>query len=449
MKIGVIGVGYVGLSTAICLASMKHKISVFDINEEKIKRIREKKLPFFEKGLQEILENVISSRNLIPVKNLNELVDNTEGCFICVGTPTKSNSIDLTQIISAVKSLAGSIKHNDKNDYKIIIRSTIIPNTARNTILPILSDKLSELKFGLCVVPEFLREGNALDDFMNPDKIVIGSTDKNSIIFVKKIFQNFKGKCEFIETSLESAELIKYTNNAFFSMLISFSNEIANISEKIPGVDSHEILKALISDKRITSIVNNEKIVPSLESYLIPGCGFGGSCFPKDVQAILDYANKNKIKTPLLKAILEINAERPNKMVILSESILGTLKNKKVSILGLTFKPETDDLRSSPALDAIKILLEKGANISAFDPILKSKPDLVKLPNECKICFGIEDALKDSDVAMIFTKWSEFKSLNSKFLKQFMKNPIIIDGRGFLDKEKFDAGTYFKIGYSE
>ena len=317
MKIGVIGVGYVGLSTAICLAAMKHKISVFDINEEKIKRIREKKLPFFEKGLQEILENVISSKNLIPVKNLNELVDNTEGCFICVGTPTKSNSIDLTQIINAVKSLADSIKQNDKNDYKIIIRSTIIPNTARNTILPILSDKLYELKFGLSVVPEFLREGNALDDFMNPDKIVIGGSDENSIIFVKKIFQNFKDKCEFIETSLESAELIKYTNNAFFSMLISFSNEIANISEKIPGVDSHEILKALISDKRITSIVNNERIVPSLESYLIPGCGFGGSCFPKDIQAILDYAKKNKIKTPLLNAILEINEERPNKMVIL------------------------------------------------------------------------------------------------------------------------------------
>jgi len=177
MKIGVIGVGYVGLTTAICLASMKHEISIFDINDEKIKQIYEKKLPFFEKGLQEMLENVISSRNLIPAKNLNELVDNTEGCFICVGTPTKSNSIDLTQIINAVKSLADSIKQNDKNDYKIIIRSTIIPNTARNTILPILSDKLYELKFGLSVVPEFLREGNALDDFMNPDKIVIGGSD--------------------------------------------------------------------------------------------------------------------------------------------------------------------------------------------------------------------------------------------------------------------------------
>ena len=298
------------------------------------------------------------------------------------------------------------------------------------------------------MVPEFLREGNALNDFMNPDKIVIGSLDENSRVFVKNIFQNYKEKCEFIETNLESAELIKYTNNAFFSMLISFSNEIANISENIPGVDSYEILKALISDKRITSTVNNKKVIPSLDSYLIPGCGFGGSCFPKDVQAILDYANKNKIHTPLLSAILEINAERPNKMVLLSESILGTLKNKKITILGLTFKPETDDVRSSPALDAIKILSEKGVKISTFDPIIKSKKDLIKLPAGCNVYFRIEDALKDSDIAMVFTKWPEFKSLDSKFLKQFMKNPIIIDGRGFLDKEKFDNGSYFKIGYS-
>ena len=452
MNIGIIGAGYVGLTTGICLASGNHKISIFDTDVDKLWKINEKELPFYENGLQEILEDVIASNSLVTVQNLNQLVEQTDGCFICVGTPTANNSIDLTQIIDAINSLADSIKGANKKNYEIIIRSTIIPNTAKNTILPILNEKLSESKFGLSVVPEFLREGNALNDFMNPDKIVIGSLDENSRIFVKNIFQNYKEKCEFIETNLESAELIKYTNNAFFSMLISFSNEIANISENIPGVDSYEILKALISDKRITSTVNNEKIIPSLDSYLIPGCGFGGSCFPKDVQAILDYANKNKIHTPLLSAILEINAERPNKMVLLSESILGTLKNKKITILGLTFKPETDDVRSSPALDAIKILSEKGAKISTFDPIIKSKKDLIKLPAGCNVYsvnFRIEDALKDSDIAMVFTKWPEFKSLDSKFLKRFMKNPIIIDGRGFLDKEKFDNGSYFKIGYSE
>jgi UDPglucose 6-dehydrogenase/GDP-mannose 6-dehydrogenase len=449
MNLAVMGAGYVGLTTAICLASQNHRITIFDIDNEKIKRIQNKKLPFFENGLQEILEDVISSKNLVAVNSLNQLVENTDGCFICVGTPTKDDSIDLTQIIDATESLANSVNENNKKNYQIIVRSTVIPNTTRNTILPILNERLSKQEFGLCVVPEFLREGRALDDFMNPDKIVIGNFDVNSALFVKEIFKNFKDKCKFVETNLESAELIKYTNNAFFSMLISFSNEIANISEKISGVDPYEILNALVLDKRITSIVNNEKIIPNLASYLIPGCGFGGSCFPKDVQAILDYANKHEIHTPLLKAILNINAERPNKMVLLSEYILGELKDKKISILGLTFKPETDDLRSSPALDAIQILLEKGANVFAFDPILKSKPNSTKLLQNCTVCATIEDALKDSDVAMIFTKWPEFKSLDSKFLKQFMKNPKIIDGRGFLTKEKFDSGTYFKIGYSE
>ena len=449
MKIGVVGAGYVGLTTGICLASLKHKIIIFDVDEGKLEQIRRKNLPFFEKGLEEILEKVVSTDYLTPQNDVNKLVNETDGCFICVGTPTKNNSIDLTQIINSVKAITESIKDNQKKNYKIIIRSTIIPNTSKNVILPILNQELSKLGFGLAVVPEFLREGNALDDFMNPDKIVIGSSDNDTKLFVKEIFSDFKDKCEFIETNLESSELIKYTNNAFFSMLISFSNEIANISEKIPGVDPYNILKALISDKRITSKINKKKIIPSLESYLIPGCGFGGSCFPKDVQALLDYSNKNNVDTPLLKAILDINAERPNKMVLLAESILSTLKNKKVSILGLTFKPDTDDLRSSPALDAINILLKKDAKVFAFDPILKSKPDMIKLPSGCNLCYNLEDALKNSDVAMVFTKWEEFKFLNSELLKQFMNNPIIIDGRGFLEKEKFDVGTYFKIGYSE
>ena len=449
MKIGIIGSGYVGLTTGICLASLKHQIFIYDVDEKKLGEILEGKLPFFERGLGEILEKVSSTEEFRPQNNLDDLIRETDGCFVCVGTPTKNNSIDLSQIINSINSITESIKNNNKRNYKIIIRSTIIPNTSKDVILPILERELSELEFGLAVVPEFLREGNALDDFMNPDKIVIGSLDEDTTNFVKNVFNHFEEKCEIIETNLESSELIKYTNNAFFSMLISFSNEIANVSEKIPGVDAYKIMNALISDKRITTKINNENIIPSLESYLKPGCGFGGSCFPKDVQALLDYANKNNINTPLLQAVLDINAERPNKMILLAESILETLENKKISILGLTFKPETDDLRSSPALDAIKILLEKNAKVFAFDPIFKTKPNIIKIPEKCNICPNIEDALENSDIALVFTKWDEFKSLNSNFLKQIMKNPIIIDGRGFLEKEKFDVGCYFKIGYSE
>lgn len=448
MKIGIIGAGYVGLTTGICLASKKHEITIFDIDEEKINYVHSSKLPFFEKGLQDLLNTTISKNNLHSTNDLDILVQNTSGCFICVGTPTKNHVIDLSQIKSAINALALSIKNNNKENYVIIIRSTITPSTTRKILLPLLKEKLDQ-NFHLCMVPEFLREGNALDDFMNPDKIVIGSNDEYGTNFVEEIFTDFKGKCEFIHTNFESAELIKYTNNSFFSMLISFSNEIANISEKIPSVDPYQVLKALISDKRITSQINGQKIVPSLDSYLVPGCGFGGSCFPKDVKAILHFAQLQKVSTPLLNAILQINDERPNKMIKLCESILGSLKNKKITILGLTFKPDTDDIRSSPSIEAIKLFLEKGAQVSAYDPMIKNISNVVLLPEECKYNLKIEESLENSDAVLVFTKWSEFKSLNSELLNKFMKKPLIIDGRGFLDKEKFQDGTYYKIGFMD
>jgi len=449
MNIGIIGAGYVGITTGICLADLGHRIYVYDIDEEKIKKLQNKTMPFFEVGLQTILEKVIESKSLIVDNDLDTVIKNTDGCFVCVGTPTKENNIDLSQITESIKAVAHGIKNNKKNNYMIIIRSTVVPTTTRNQILPILKETLSENEFRLCVSPEFLREGVALEDFMNPDKIVIGTNEKNSYLFVEKIFENFKGKCEFVDTNYETAELIKYTNNAFFSTLISFSNEIANISEKLPNVDSYQVLKALISDKRITSKNKEEKITPSLASYLIPGCGFGGSCFPKDVKAILNFANINKVKTPLLQAVLEINDERPTKMVLLCESILHNLNNKKISILGLTFKPDTDDTRSSPALDAIKLFEQKGAFTFVYDPMIKQNSNMLNDYPNCTITKTIENALQDSDAVLLFTKWPEFKNMDGDLLKKFMKNPIIIDGRGFLDEQKFQKNTFFKMGYSE
>ncbi len=447
MNIGIIGAGYVGITTGICLADLGHRIHIYDIDGQKINELQNKKMPFFESGLQNLLEKVIDTKFLTINSNLDEIIQNTDGCFVCVGTPTTQGQIDLTQITESIKAIANSIKNHNKNNYVIIIRSTVVPTTTAIQILPILKNKLSENNFGLCVAPEFLREGVALEDFMNPDKIVIGSSKKIDSLFVEKIFASFKENCEFIHTNYETAELIKYTNNAFFSTLISFSNEISNIAEKLPNVDPYQILKALISDKRITTNHSNTKIIPTLASYLIPGCGFGGSCFPKDVKAILNFANTNKVETPLLKAVLEINNERPQKMVSLCESILKNLNNKKISILGLTFKPDTGDIRSSPALDAIKLFEEKGSKIFVFDPMIKKIPDALSNYQNCTISQTIEESLQDSDAALLFTKWQEFKNIDEKFLKKFMKNPIIIDGRGFLNQENFEKGTYFKIGY--
>lgn len=448
MNIGIVGAGYVGLTTGICLATLKHKIMIYDKDLKKIAKIKNKNMPFYEQGLQNLLEETISNGCLCTTENINELVKNTDGCFICVGTPAnENNSIDLTQVMDATYSLAQSIENNKKSNYVIILRSTVIPTTTTQKIFPYLKEKLSQ-PFGLCVVPEFLREGQALEDFMNPDKIVIGSVDEKSKIFVEKIFEYFNNAV-LIPTNLETAELIKYTNNSFFSMLISFSNEIANIAETISGVDPFNVLKALISDKRITSNFNGTKIVPSLGAYLIPGCGFGGSCFPKDVKAILSYAASKKIKTPILNAVIEINDERPQKIVSLAKSILGSLQDKQISILGLTFKPDTDDMRSSPALEAIKLFQAKRAKIFAYDPMIRH--DFVsdnKFLN-FNLCKSIEECLTHSELAIIFTKWQEFKSIDSNLLKMHMKNPVLIDGRGFLDENKFEKNCYYKIGYVE
>lgn len=445
MNLGIVGAGYVGLTTAICLSSLNHKVTIYDIDKGKIEQIQNKQMPFFENGLQNLLEKTINSRSLNITNDMNELVKDCDVCFICVGTPSSPDGcIDLSQILSTSESLAKAVKRNSKKDFVIVIRSTVVPKTTRNKVLPILQQILDKQEFGLCVVPEFLREGQALNDFMNPDKIVIGGFNEKYIDLIAKIFEYFLTKSKIIKTNPETAELIKYTNNAFFSLLISFANEIANISEKITGVDSFEVMNALISDKRITTKINDQSIIPELISYLMPGCGFGGSCFPKDVRAILKYSNINQIKTPLLQAILDINDERPQKIVSMAESILGDLKNKKISILGLTFKPDTDDMRSSPALATIEILKNKGASMIAFDPIISKKKETSIF--DINLAKSIDLCLEQSNLAILFTKWPEFRSIDGVLLQKHMRNPVIIDGRGFLDQSKFTKNTYYKIG---
>lgn len=449
MNLGVLGAGYVGLTTAACLASLGHKIIIYDISKTKIALLKNNELPFYESRLQELFKKVTASGNLIINESLDEVVKSTDGCFICVGTPNKNNSIDLSQILDSANSLTESIRKNNKNNYVIIIRSTVLPLTTRNKLLPIFKNSLDGKEFGLCVVPEFLREGQALSDFMNPDKIVIGFIDEKSKMFVERIFDHFKEKAVFISTNPEAAEMIKYTNNAFFSTLISFSNEIANISEKIMGVDAFEVMNALIADKRITTTINEQKIVPLLATYLVPGCGFGGSCFPKDVRALIQHALSIGAKTPLLDAVLEINDERSERIVSLAERLLGGLQGKQISILGLAFKPDTDDIRSSPAINGIKILLAKGAKISAYDPKVTNKSIVESGIDNITIHKNLEECLQNSVLAILFTKWSEFKFLNSDFLAKHMKQPLIIDGRGYLDETSFKKNTYYKVGHTE
>ncbi len=446
MNLGIMGAGYVGLTTAICLASIGHKTAIYDISQEKIESLKNNNIPFQENGLDEIFEKVVDSENLIICESLDELVKLTDGCFVAVGTPTVNDAIDLSQVIDSTQALAIEIKKSNKNNYEFIVRSTVTPKSCE-TVIQKIKSIINDLEFGFSYVPEFLREGQAVNDFLNPDKIVIGSNNQKSVLFVNKIFEHFMEKTQFFQTNLETAELIKYTNNSFFSMLISFANEISNISEKIENVDTVQVLKALVADRRITTIKNGERIVPELQSYLIPGCGFGGSCFPKDVKAILNYAQSLKTKTPLIESILEINKERPNKIISLVESILGTLKERKISILGLTFKPNTDDMRSSPSFDIIKLLNKKNASVFVYDPIIsKINQETLKEYN-FTLTKSLEECLDKSECAILLTSWEEFLSIDGELLEKNMKNPKIIDGRNFLLKEKFERDMYYKIGF--
>ncbi len=448
MKIGVIGAGYVGLTTGICLAALGHNIAIYDIDASRLSKIKQKQLPFFETGLQELLIKVINNNTLSIVETLSDLVNQTDGSFVCVGTPSKKdNSINLSQITDSLKQLTPLIKEYDKNNYVVIIRSTIVPTTCSKILKPLLEESLEPKHFSLCVVPEFLREGQAMDDFMHPDKIVIGYFDDKSKYFVENIFKEFKDISTFILTNTVTAELIKYTNNAFFSTLISFSNEIANISEKIKEVDAFEVMNALISDKRITSKINGQKIVPGLSSYLSPGCGFGGSCFPKDVKAIASFSSSVGVKTPILDSVLSTNYDRPNKIISIIDSILPNLDGLKITILGVSFKPDTDDIRESPALDVIRLLEKRGAQVIAYDPQVKSE-SLQKIGiNNISLTTSLEDSLNDSSIAVLLTKWPELKKINQELLSRYMKNPVIVDGRGYLNKKDFSNQSYFKIGY--
>ncbi len=449
MNIGIIGCGYVGLTTGICLSSIGHTIHLYDIDYDKLKKIQQKKMPFYESGLEELLIESLEKGNLKIDESLEEFINNTDCCFVCVGTPSNNNgTIDLQQIESSIKNIIPLLKQKKKEKYLVIIRSTIIPSTTRNKILPILIESLED-SFQLAVVPEFLREGKALSDFMNPDKIVIGSLNSDTNDLVKNIFIYFKDKAEFIQTNLETAEMIKYTNNAFLATLISFSNEVANISEEISGIDSFEVMSALIKDKRITTTINSQKIIPGIAEYLSPGCGFGGSCFPKDVNAIVSFASSIGAKTPLLDAVLSVNNERSDKIIELSKKILPNFNDKKIAVLGLAFKPDTDDMRSSPAIEVIKKLQMQNGNIYAYDPkVSEQNLQLIGITG-INITQSIEDCLENADLAILLTKWSEFSKIDGQFLKKYMKNPKIIDGRGFLDKSGFEKDIYYKIGLYE
>jgi UDPglucose 6-dehydrogenase len=414
MKISIIGTGYVGTVTAACFAELGHEVICVDVDRSKIDQINAGIPPIHEEGLPELLKKH-AGKSLSATSDYQLAVKDSGVSFICVGTPSDSSgNIDLSIVKAASASLGDSLKK--KNDYHVIVvKSTVVPETTEKVVLPIIEKHSGKHigDFGIVMNPEFLREGKAVYDFMHPDKIVVGSMDKRSGDIVSSLYNGLK--CEVIKTNPRTAEMIKYANNAFLATKISFANELGNICKQL-GIDTYEVMSAVGRDFRIG------------HHFLNAGAGFGGSCFPKDVKALICKALEIEYEPLLLKSVIAVNEGQPIRMMQLLKNKLGDLEGKKVAVLGLAFKNDTDDIRESRSIPVIKELLDNGAQVRAYDPM--ANENMKRLFGGIQYHSSALDALRGADACLIMTEWDEFKSLDKEF--DVMENKLIIDGRHML-----------------
>ncbi len=453
MRISIIGTGYVGLVTGVCLASKGHQVICIDIKQDIVDKINKMVPPIYEEGLEDLLKTVVSSHKLYATTDLEKAVRETEISIIAVGTPTiGEDKIDLSYIEKAAEQIGTVLK--DKKEYHVVcVKSTVIPGTT-DTLVRGVVEKASGKKageFGLAMNPEFLREGKAVGDFMNPDRIVLGSYDDKSYQVMEKVYANHFD-APIVHVNLRTAEMIKYTANALLATLISFSNEIGMICEKAGNFDVNEVMKYVSLDKRFNPRLNGQLVNPEAIHYLKAGCGFGGSCFPKDVKALIAYSKGLGMDPKMIEATININKEQPVRLVDRLEGSVGTLKDKKIAVLGLAFKPGTDDVRESPSITIINSLLDKGAHVFAVDPIAVSNMEKV-IPGKGKpLSYSVDykEALKGADGAVLVTSWPEYVSIPPEGFVELMSTPILMDGRRVLDKTKFErAGVkYMGVGLS-
>ena len=442
MKISIIGLGYVGLVTGICFCEYGHKVICVEKNKKKISDLNKKKEIIFEPGLKSLLQKHLN-KNFLVSNNLKQGILNTDISFITVGTPFKNGKFNTSYLKSVSKDIGLSLKYKKKY-HVIVIKSTVLPGTTdkliKNYIEKYSGKKLGK-NFGLSMNPEFLREGEAIKDFIKSDRIVIGADTKKTQLLVKKVYKKFKNT-PILMTNNKTAELIKYTSNSLLANLISFSNEISNIGDKIGDINFNQVLKGVSLDRRITTKINNKLVIPGLISYLEPGCGFGGSCFPKDVKSLSYLAAKLKSDNSILKSILKTNQKQIDKLVkIILQNVSS--KQKKILILGLAFKPNTDDIRESPSIKLIeKLLKSKKVDIEVCDPVANENTKLI-FKNKLSYSNNLKRSVKNKNIIIVMTKWNIFKNLN-KILPKKCKS-LIIDPRRLLKPNKYKKYLAFGI----
>ena len=412
MKISIIGTGYVGLVSAACFAKLGHQVICVDVDKEKVEMINNSISPIYEKDLEEIIKKY--KKNIYATTSYEEAVEKSDVTFICVGTPSKKNGdIDLSFVDQATREIAFCLK-NKKSFHSVIVKSTVIPGTTKNHVLPLLekfSQKKAGIDFGLGMNPEFLREGDAVYDFLHPDRVVNGFYDEQTKKLLSILYSNFS--CPIVETSLTVAEMIKYASNCFLATKISFINEIGNLCKKL-DIDTYDVAEGIGLDNRIG------------RAFLDSGIGWGGSCFGKDVNALIAFSKEIKEPCKIINGTVEVNEQQPLRLINILKKHIPSLKGKIIGVLGLSFKPNTDDIRDSRSIILVKNLLKEDAQVKVFDP--KAMNNFKKLFSNIIYCDNAIDVL-DADAVIIATAWDEFKKLD-------YKGKIVIDGRRLLDAKK-------------
>ncbi len=423
MKIAIIGTGYVGLTTGVCLASLGHKVICVDKIENKIQQLKRGISPIYEPNVSQFLKKY--KKNINFTKDLADAVLKSEVIFVAVGTPSKKDkSIDLSYVKQAIKEIAKQL-----NAYKIIVNKSTVPVGTGDWVKKEIK-KYYKGNFSIVSNPEFLKEGSAIKDFLKPDRIIIGAEDKKS----QQIMLNLYSKIDApkIVTDIKSAELIKYAANAFLATKISFINEIANICDKL-NADIKKVAQGIGYDKRIG------------KHFLNAGIGYGGSCFPKDIDGLISISSKHKYTFKLLNAVVEVNKQQQEEFIKKINSILKKIKGKTVCIWGLAFKPNTDDIRKSPAIKIINRLVKMGYKIQVYDPKAMENTKKAILQKNVKYCKNPYEAAKNADILALVTDWPEFSKIDMKKIKKIMRNYYLIDGRNqFNPKKMKKLGFYYK-----
>lgn len=445
MKVGIIGCGYVGLVTGVGFALKGHKVTSVEIDKSRVGQLTKGIVPFHEPGVQKGLKSVLKQGNIRISSSMDDIAD-CEVILICVQTPPQPDGVINLQILESATRNLVSVLEQSPRLRTVVVRSTVIPGTTDKLVAPILQGNSSALakKTAIAFNPEFLREGSALQDFLNPDRIVIGTKSGMAKKMLKKLFLPFKAS--IVWTTPSTAELAKYASNTLLATLISFSNEIARVCERTPDTDVEDVLGVVHRDRRFSFPEGKGSLTAGILSYLKAGCGFGGSCLPKDLSALIAYARSVDQETPLLQAVATVNVGQSLRIIDMVSKALGGLEKRKVAVLGVAFKGGTDDLRESPGLRIVDALLSKQAQVFIYDPLVKPVALEGYKNKRVTIASKLMEALQYADACIVTSNSPEFKALR-RWMKQEKNNhKVIIDGRRILKVSGDLESNYYAIG---